>query len=605
MIKHIKTIHRHLQHPYIQGLIFLLVLMASFYFFTPRKKASPGFDSIEVLTHFVSGCPELPPMDNNNVLKPDYTKFYLSRQEHYWGRRLAIIEEWLGLKKRTWSVELFVDHLQKLVKEREAQNRSDNFITKITPVDGGQIYVFGDLQGAFHSMTRCLNHMIDLGLLDKKLKIIDQKSFIILMGDAISRSPYNIETLSLINELMLKNPDRFIYIKGNHESNNYWQGFGLKTELILRAADLSKEQVPFGDLVNKFFNTLPHAVYIDMGNQHFIKISPKEIEGKAEEFEKTYGKLLLEKNTQEIMHCLRKDAGEDGASEVIIKAIIRAEEKKKDFQSMDGMRLVGSEGDAVVWALLSCPTLAYQQGLKFFSDAFAVIKSSKLLEEWTITVHTRDSREPQKPFVTRSNNLLSGKEGAEKARTENKTENKIVAPVQEKLVEKQVEVVKKEEPAEPAKQAGAVKPTEKKEELIKKTEASLLKDLSHTVPATSDAVAPSVTDQTVTFTKKELKEIVVEAVKEALVKKLVEKREEPEATAQPSVKVESEIEPFSEKFSEDEAKEEAEEKNASKKYEEDDDYDDEIGEFNSSEESEWQKGPDYTDALNINPTIDF
>lgn len=581
MKKHIQRVKRHLQHPVIKAVIAVFLVCMLIFFLVPRKKAGPGFEGIDVLTKYVSTRPELPPMDNNNVLKPDYTKFYMANLETYWQKRFNIIKEWLGLKKRLWSVELFTQELARLVKEREAKSPGEDFITKLSLPEGSNVAIFGDIQGAFHSMSRCLGHMVDIGFMDKTLKVTDPKGYIVLMGDAISRSPYNIETLSLIISLMLKNPDRFIYIKGNHESNNYWQGFGLKTELILRAADLSKDRVPFEGLVNKLFNSLPHGLYLDMGDKHFVKISPKETAGKGEETEKICSKFLGEKSSQEVSFCSRKTAGDGAEGDLVIKAIIRAEEKKKDFQSMDGMRMVASEGDAVVWALLSCPTLAYQQGLKFYSDAFAVIKTASFREGWTITVHSQDSRE-KKGFITRLHNLLSGKEGD--LGTKGESAQKPQDPVKKTAEKKEAPLAEKAAPEKGEQQ-------EKEKPVKEKADEPLLKDLSATV-ATPATPGPSITDPTVTVTKEELKAVVREVVSEFLEKKVAEKVAKP---AEPPVEKAPQVEHLDEKI--------AEPQEAALDEDEEIIIPEEDEEAELEEETEIPEEPDYTGALDVSVNL--
>ena len=67
---------------------------------------------------------------------------------------------------------------------------------------------------------------------------------------------------------MQVNPHAVIYIAGQHEHAEYWQSYGLKTELKVRIQDFS-----FDRFVSRFFDTLPRSLLlIDPAQKGIIRI---------------------------------------------------------------------------------------------------------------------------------------------------------------------------------------------------------------------------------------------------------------------------------------------------------------------------------------------
>jgi hypothetical protein len=227
------------------------------------------------------------------------------------------------------------------------------------------------------------------------------------MGDVVSRSPYSMETLSLVMKLMQKNPDNSIYLKGNHEAANYWQEHTLKTELQIRAAHLSKEPIPLAALVNQFFNTLPIAAYITIDDTHFIRLSEAARAQNPLLTEDQYAGFLSEKSAQKISILNLDEKKSIPGTPVTISVIIKNEKKRETYQTMEGLRLLAPDMGSVAWNILSCPTPVYQQAIKFVYDSFAIITPGTSLDSWKITHYNRDVR-TKDPFKPTEYSLLSG-----------------------------------------------------------------------------------------------------------------------------------------------------------------------------------------------------
>lgn len=383
----------------------------------PSYKNAEGFKTLSEVEKYAAAFDETKiSMENTNLVKPDYTNFYTAQQKGFFGAKL----QKLGLaQKLPWTAHTYKNYFEQLVKAGKEKQLTGNFLYKITPAATAKIIVWGDIQGALHSLTRGLRELVKQGILGEDLKVTNPEHYLIFMGDVTSRSPFLMETLSLVARLMLSNPDNVFYIRGNHESSNYWQGHGLKTELKIRAEKLgdstTKEEFPLEALSNAFFDTLPTAIYLGAAPEHeriFVRLSHEGVDGESKIGEINDTKMspfLATKITAGKIAVLNyKDLKEGTAPAAIaVKALLKAEVKRKTYQSMDGLRLLSPENGINAWSMLSCPTEVYRKGLEYFYDAFVVIQAGAKIEDWTITLNNQDVRTLQ-GFKTRSLNLISG-----------------------------------------------------------------------------------------------------------------------------------------------------------------------------------------------------
>lgn len=361
-------------------------------------------------------------MENQNLLKPQYDKYYYKHLPSGLNERLHAILASIGLAKAPeWSVKNFVDLLEDVLEQQEEQKLPQkDYIVKQSLTDKSRIVVMGDLQGTFDSLTRNCGQMKELGILDENLKIVSPEDRIVLMGDAVSRSPYQLEHLSLIFRLILNNPGQVFYIRGNHESDNYWQEFNLKSELDIRVGDAigSDDAIPLEKEMNTFFKALASGIYFwlpGFKEPAFLRIShygadrsplfTKESENK---FYKFLSKpAVAEKLETETFHEVRDN---DSTEKILLKAVIKGEKKRESYQNMDGMRLLSPEGGVTAWTIMSCPGEVYQKGLKFYYDAFLVLSFAGKPEDFKITLYKQDVRSKD-GYKKREAELLTGKGG--------------------------------------------------------------------------------------------------------------------------------------------------------------------------------------------------
>lgn len=392
---------------------FLILLSVAF--FLGGHNPERGFVTFQEIKLYATKFEEHPKMDNDNIIKPDYTSFFASWKKGFLSRMAERILYGLHLKKRpSWSPEFFKKLILRVTKMRMDAGFKSDVILKMAASEKTQIVVVGNLQAAFHSLVNNLGELIKLGILDEKLRVCKSDHVLIFLGNAINRAPYSMETMSVIARLIEENPKTVFYMRGNHEDNNYWRDYTLKQELMSKAAGLSDEAIPLDTEVNAFFATLPLALYVGVPpepQQKYVRFSHEGKDSPDLDETKIAGFLraplkLKEPDIVEVFNI--KESKEPSTGEPVqLAALIRSEKKRKTFQTMDGLRLLTPEEGTVAWTILSCPTKVYQLGIKFFYDAFGIVSSGKRIEDWTITLHNQDVRIRQ-GYATRTCNILSG-----------------------------------------------------------------------------------------------------------------------------------------------------------------------------------------------------
>ena len=173
-----------------------------------------GIADIKPLTTFLK---ENPKMDNENIIKPDYATCFKRWKRGYWD----LLQETFGIKKALpWKESQFISLLERVTKQRNELGFVDDTIIKMQLQEGARVIVIGNLQGAFHSLVRDIEELIKMNIISADLKVIKETDMLFCTGDAINRSPYSIETMSVLMRLLEENPDQFFYIQGNHDDNN-------------------------------------------------------------------------------------------------------------------------------------------------------------------------------------------------------------------------------------------------------------------------------------------------------------------------------------------------------------------------------------------------
>jgi len=245
---------------------FYLIFLILFCF--PTFVLTNNFANLGEIQKYAKQKDEFPPIDNLDRLKPDYSSLYQKENGGFFKKNYNKILRFFRLKEKPiWSAKYFKSMLTDLTRKRELDSFTDDFIIKFTPKAGSRIIIWGDLHGAFHSFSRDLEKIKQLKIINEQLKIIKSDDYFVFNGNLIDQSPYSMETLTLALKLMEVNPGKVFYLRGTHESKEHWHNFGLKRELQIRAKNLSSEEIPLSSLINRFFNTLPLALFLKFGNK--------------------------------------------------------------------------------------------------------------------------------------------------------------------------------------------------------------------------------------------------------------------------------------------------------------------------------------------------
>jgi len=353
--------------------------------------------SISAYFEWSKSLPELPEPDNNDLLNPDYTTFQERQRPGFFARMMS---------KEPWTPNTFFTLLTTLTQKRSSEELIRNKVAALKAAPGTNIYIFGDLQGAFHSLLRDLNELKRRNIIGDNFKIKDPNSFFVFNGNQIDRSPYILETLSIIFLLIQENENQVIYNTGRHELNDTWRDYDALREIetLFEGDDETIEKAERS--LATFFATLPVAFYVQdsaKDEKHVLKIYGHEnliasdTAGIADELDKLKVGVL----TTLPIH-LTKLQGDSFTVDAVIRAISRS----TSFRKTDGLEMLPQEYGAIAWSSLSAPTLTYRKLFGFFNDAFINVKVNDLIRNSTITLNKQEARK-QNGFDERTMHIIS------------------------------------------------------------------------------------------------------------------------------------------------------------------------------------------------------
>jgi len=427
----------------IAGTLVVLVLL---FFIVPSPMYKKGFENLnEVLADAASKEELAAPESLKDHRRPSWKTYHSKTQPGFVGRKLNALMSWIGIRKRpAWSASFFKNLLDERIKAREAKGLSSSYeyVHRLVPTDKSRFVIWGDMYGAYHTLTRSLKKLNELGILDDDLKIKSKDDYFVWMGDVNMRSPFVMELLSLIMKLDSLNEDRIIYMAGNNERGGSWYPLGLREEISFKAPHLTSEANPLYKTIEKYFETLPLGVYASVPphqNNDFVRMSHFSMVRPSKESYRPLFELLrdeffsaeLLKDRKEGVNKVIKlsdKPGDPDPEQVNVRAIIKAFRKTREYQENPGLLYLVPEESASAWTLLSAPTVFVQKVLNFYNDSFSIVEVGPKIEDWTITLYYRDIRGP-KEFKTKKFNFLSGKdingqvEDEVKESTENKAKN--------------------------------------------------------------------------------------------------------------------------------------------------------------------------------------
>jgi ABC-type branched-subunit amino acid transport system substrate-binding protein len=328
---------------------------------------------------------EFPPIDNQNWLNPDYTSYY---------KKGKTLFGFIRNMKTPFSLSVrYFLPIVKLYLERNSKEIKKDHLVKISYHKESNVVIFGDLFGAFHSLVRDLEKIKDLGYIDNDL-VIKEDCYIIFTGDVIDRSPYVLETLVLIIVILLKNPDRAILVRGEHESHDLWLNYNTYHELRLKLKKYFKRNPSaVVKLMKDFLSSLPIAAYLQSKNS-FVCITHKpedKIRGLSTfimDPDQPHNKESLAKIYLEDVEIYFRDECKQTKS-ILIKGLGHA----TAYAWIKPIKLLPPSRGIITWSIFSAPISSYHNLLGFHFDNFGVIKTTSDISEWILTLYYQDIKD--------------------------------------------------------------------------------------------------------------------------------------------------------------------------------------------------------------------
>lgn len=348
------------------------------------------FDTIDDLRKYADNHQQSPPADKDDLMDPDYTSYHNSLQSSFFN-----LFSFTG-NDNIWTIDDFLSTLNIAVNQRNAMHLNNDTVAAMILDNEQQLFVWGDLSGAYHSLVRDLVWLFEHKIINNRLEVIKPHSMLIFNGNVIGGSPYVLEVLTLVMLLLIRNPEKVLYIRGENENHDFWRNYNLAREVKVRInKSYLDEQIILNQLSN-FISTLPYALYLgSTKNNNFLQIS-------------SFGKQTLKINEKKMGDFWQKlmpgkimyggiAINELSNKEVNVVAIVKADKITKKSRTMvgepkeaNGLGLLDQDLGTVAWGILSSPTPIYQKYYTFHYDAFGLIDAKIPIEDSTISLYNQD-----------------------------------------------------------------------------------------------------------------------------------------------------------------------------------------------------------------------
>lgn len=344
----------------------------------PLKAIS--FLTLKETQAYAAQFPEYVKPDNQDWLHPDYTSFHKENKPGL----LRRVSSWFGFSYPVWDARKFKNVLKALVTVRERDELNGVFAEQYKPHKSDKCIIWGDLFGAFHSLVRDLTFLQEQGIINDQFKMIKPNYIFVFNGNVIDGSPYALETLTLVLRLLERNHSRVFYIRGYHEEKERWHNFGLAQDLKIRAQHVSREAIPLNDLLVRFFNTLPLALYLTHDAEKEIEaVLIANTEEAINTFDSLQASYVLSGNGKR-RGFFKRTEEKQKEKRVAVKAYITSEDRSVTYHKTEGLTLLSSAGGVARWLLFSSPTEQSQKLYRFQYDAFAQLIAHNGIDSWTI-----------------------------------------------------------------------------------------------------------------------------------------------------------------------------------------------------------------------------
>lgn len=325
----------------------------------------PIFNSLKSLQKYANLTDEYGP---KGIMYPKESPSIKTRMARFLGNT-DILWEPTGFKKILLSV----------IKMRSFNSPFCDFIEKTEPEPGTNFIIFGSIEGQFHFFVRCLQCLISLKILDEDLKLINPSYAIIFNGNSGINNHYDLEVLTVILQLMLKNQGKIFYIKNKSEEKKLWH----KTDLMKHLKDkLQLYNLQFDEyvsLVDQFFNTLPQALYlvnsVDEKTIELVKCSNSAIELHEENLSEFFV------SRESTIAALKLLTPQKTRVQVHVSAVINGDILEGLKPQAEPLEHHSLKGGVMQW---SFGTLTH--GASLMRDFFGVVTTAKKIDNWVIAL---------------------------------------------------------------------------------------------------------------------------------------------------------------------------------------------------------------------------
>ena len=205
--------------------------------------------------YYVAGETELPRLFSQNIISnkgvsfvpiklwEKFNQYYMDKKPRRKNPELDDI--FFGNDQ---DISTFYDLVAKVIQMnvkrygKSGMTNNTGFIYKWNLPPKSRVIVFGDLHGSFHSFFRSMVRLRLAGVINDDFTINDPFK-ILFCGDVIDRGNHALEIVYFILLLLVKNPDKIIYIRGNHEDLTTFNkdGFSKEIEMKLLTKDKRDE----------------------------------------------------------------------------------------------------------------------------------------------------------------------------------------------------------------------------------------------------------------------------------------------------------------------------------------------------------------------------
>lgn len=404
----------------------------------------PIFTSLTDIHEDARNADEHPLLDNKDWVNPDFSKFIKTRVPSW------IDEIFFKLHIKSWPlwhIQGFEDLLFKTIATRENNGYVGQFVVTMRPDPGTIFLIWGDIQGAYHSLVRALNEMKSLGVISDDLHIVKPNYYFVFNGNAIDQSAYSLEVLTIIMRLMNNNPGKVFYLRGQHEEQGHWKDFSLKRDLVLRTRLSPKERfelsgkIPLSGEMDRFFDTLPLALYLigQEGDDTFDVVRISYFGRENKELDETQFGSYFSKVGRKPYVLKLPNKNMDGGKKINVRAIIKGEHRLTSYLTNLGLSQHEADKGSTSWVIFSSPTDTYKHLQDFYYDVFTFLEVGKTFDQWTISLYNQDVREMLGFKKIVSYNLINGLKEVEELTKKESTADVIELKKRMHLAEQEID----------------------------------------------------------------------------------------------------------------------------------------------------------------------